>query len=307
MIGFKNTFPPKPHFTENSINSQAGKLAQILYSHDAKVYVTARSVEKADNAIADIKAAFPESNGELIFLYLDLNDLATVKKSAEDFLSKETRLDVLWNNAGVMIPPQGSKTKQGYEQQLGTNCVAPFLFTRLLTPLLVDTAKKTAPGSVRVIWVSSSAIRRSPPGGVDLKNMDYRADTGAWTKYGISKAGNYYHSTQFAKLHKDNGIISVSLNPGNLKTDLQRHVPRWQMPVMNMLLYPPIYGAYTELFAGLSQDVTLEQSGAWIQPWGRFDAQRADLEKGSITKIEGGTGIAEEFWKWSEEQIKLYI
>ena len=288
-------------------SSGVGKqLAQILYSHHAKVYVTARSIEKADKAVADIKAACPKSNGQLIFLYLDLDDLTTVKKSAEGFLSKETRLDVLWNNAGVMIPPQGSKTKQGYEQQLGTNCVAPFLFTKLLTPLLVSTAKSAAPGSVRVVWVSSSAISRSPPGGVILNNMDYKKDTGAWAKYGISKAGNYYYGTQFAKLHKGDGIISVSLNPGNLKTDLQRHVPRWQMPVINMLVYPPIFGAYTELFAGLSSDVTWEKSGAWIEPWGRFDAQRADLEKGSKSEADGGTGIAEKFWKWSEEQIKQY-
>jgi retinol dehydrogenase-12 len=77
-------------------SSGVGKqLAQILYSHDAKVYIAARSIEKADKAIADIKAAFPKSNGELIFLYLNLDDLTTVRKSAEDFLSKETKLDVL--------------------------------------------------------------------------------------------------------------------------------------------------------------------------------------------------------------------
>jgi hypothetical protein len=78
------------------------------------------------------------------------------------------------------------------------------------------------------------------------------------------------------------------------------------MLVINMLVYPPINGAYTELFAGLSPDVTLEKSGAWMEPWGRFEAQRADLENGSKSKAEGGTGIAEKFWKWSEEQVKPY-
>lgn len=271
------------------------------------MYITARSREKADKAITDIKAAFPNSKGELVFLYLDLDDLAVVKKSAEEFLAKETKLNVLWNNAGVMIPPQGSKTKQGYEQQLGTNCIAPFLFTQLLTPILVNTAKTASPSSVRVVWVSSSAIGRAPTGGVDLKNMEYSKDTNAWTKYGVSKAGNYYYGTQFAKLHKDNGVVSVCLNPGNLKTDLQRHVPRWQMPIINMMVYSPIHGAYTELFAGLSPDVSLKTSGAWIQPWGRFDTIRSDLQRGSKSRAEGGTGIAEDFWEWSEEQIKPYI
>lgn len=288
-------------------SSGVGKeLAQILYSHDAKVYVAARSQEKANKAIADIKTAFPKSNGELVFLHLDLDDLTTIKKSAEDFLSKETKLDSLWNNAGVMIPPQGSKTKQGYELQLGTNNVAPFLFTKLLTPILIKTAKTAPVGSVRVLWVSSSAVGAAPIGGVVLDNLDYKKDESAWTKYGISKVGNYYHATEYAKLHKNDGIVSVSLNPGNLKSDLQRHVPGWQMMVFSKLLYTPIHGAYTELFAGLSPEVTLEKSGAWIQPWGRFSQQRKDLVQGSKSEAEGGTGIAEKFWKWSEEQVTPY-
>jgi retinol dehydrogenase-12 len=73
-----------------------------------------------------------------------------------------------------MVPPQGSKTKQGYELQLGTNDVAPFLFTKLLTPTLVKTAKESSPGSVRVVWVSSSVAEgASPKGGLDLGNLDY--------------------------------------------------------------------------------------------------------------------------------------
>jgi hypothetical protein len=60
-----------------------------------------------------------------------------------------------------------------------------------------------------------------------------------------------------------------SLNPGNLKTPLQRHVPGWQYAAFSFALHTPIHGAYTELFAGLSPDVTLENNGAWIIPWGR--------------------------------------
>ncbi|QYS92616.1 hypothetical protein H0G86_000026 [Trichoderma simmonsii] len=181
MPAFRDNFPPKPQFTENSISSQAGKarrvflvtgcssgvgkeLAKILYSHNAKVYITARSTKKAEAAIADIKAAHPESRGELIYLHLDLNDLSSVKTSAEEFLRLENRLDVLWNNAGVMLSPTGTKTKQGYEEQLGVNCLATFLFTQLLTPLLISTAKTAAPGSIRVIWVSSSATHPLHPG-----------------------------------------------------------------------------------------------------------------------------------------------
>ena len=117
-------------------------LARILYEHNAKVYIAARSEEKTSGAIKEIQSAHPNSRGTLIYLHLDLNDLTTIKASATEFMSKEQRLDIIWNNAGVMVPPAGSKTAQGYELQLGTNNVAPFLFTKLLTPLLVETAKQ---------------------------------------------------------------------------------------------------------------------------------------------------------------------
>lgn len=182
-----------------------------------------------------------------------------------------------------MIPPQGSKTKQGYELQLGTNNVAPFLFTKLLTPILLKTAKLEPPGSVRVVWTSSSAAESfSPKNGVDIANLDYKTDQSAWHKYGVSKAGNYLHGREFAKRYGGEGVISVvrivyvrwvdlvltvqALNPGNLKSGLQRHVPGWQMYILNLLLHTPIHGAYTELFAGLSPDVTPEHNGAWSMP-----------------------------------------
>ncbi|KAH7370257.1 hypothetical protein BKA65DRAFT_561849 [Rhexocercosporidium sp. MPI-PUGE-AT-0058] len=300
---YSQTFPPTARFTEKNLLDQAGKvfivtgsssgvgkeLAQILYSHNAK-------------------EAFPNSKGELVHLHLDLDDLSTIKKSAEEFLSKEQRLDVLWNNAGVMVPPHGSKTKQGYELQLGTNNVAPFLFTKLLTPVLLKSAKESAPGAVRVVWVSSSGAETlSPEGGIDMGNLDYNVDKSTWNKYGISKAGNIFHSTEFAKRYGNQGVISVALNPGNLRTDLQRNTPRWQLLLLGWLLYTPIHGAYTELFAGLSPDVTPEKNGAWIIPWGRIGNLRKDIAEGSKTAAEGGTGIAAAFWGWSEEQVKAYL
>jgi len=89
-------------------------------------------------------------------LNLDLNDLSTIKGSAQAFLTEENRLDVVWHNAGVMMPPSGSKSKQGYELQLGTNVIAPWLFQSFLTPLMQRTAAlpDTPKDSVRVIWVN---------------------------------------------------------------------------------------------------------------------------------------------------------
>lgn len=109
-----------------------------------------------------------------------------------------------------MIPPQGSVTKQGYEMQLGVNNVGPFLFTKLLTPVLLDTAKMAPEGSVRVVFVSSAAAAGfSPTGGVNMENLDYKLDQTAWHKYGVSKAGNILHASEFAKRFGIKGVTSV--------------------------------------------------------------------------------------------------
>lgn len=192
-------------------SSGVGKeLTQILYSKNAKVYLAARSLPKLESAISAIRTAVPDSSGSLETLILDLSDLTTIKASAEDFLSKESRLDVLWNNAAVMTPPQGSKTKQGYELQLGTNCLAPFLFTKLLIPILEKTAAAQPKGSVRVVWVSSDAAEVfSVSGGVDMTNLDYKSDKMAAVKYGVSKAGMYFHASEFARRYENKGIVSI--------------------------------------------------------------------------------------------------
>ncbi|KAJ8115088.1 hypothetical protein ONZ43_g4747 [Nemania bipapillata] len=314
-------FPGTPTYTEQDIPDLSGKVylvtgantgigkevAQILYSKNAVVYITARNVEKGANAIASIKETHPASTGRLELIQLDLSDLTTIKASAEAFLAKEKRLDVLFNNAGVMLPPTGSKTAQGYELQLGTNCLGPFLFTQFLTPTLAATAKTAPKGSVRVVWVSSSAADHlNPRGGIDLDNLDYKRDVFYPLKYGISKVGNYYHATEYARRHRDDGIVSVSLNPGNLMSELDRNCNFFEMLFRNATTYPTVNGAYTELFAALSDEVSLENSGAWIVPWGRIDNIRQDLFEGSRPEEEGGTGIAKKFWEWSEQQTGQY-
>lgn len=221
---FSQAFPPSPKFTESSLSdltskvyivtgSSAGvgrELARLLYSRNATVYIAARSAERGNAAIKYIQEAHPSSTGALHFLKLDLNDLEGIKPSAEEFLSKEKRLDVLFNNAGVMVPPQGSVTKQGLDMQLGTNCVAPFLFTKLLTPLLIETAKKSEKGSVRVVWVSSSAAALiAPKGGVDMSNLEYKVDKNVNYKYGMSKGGNVLHALEYQRRYRDSGIVSI--------------------------------------------------------------------------------------------------
>jgi retinol dehydrogenase 12 len=76
---------------------------------------------------------------------------------------------------------------------------------------------------------------------------------------------------------------------------------------MRPLQYPPVYGAYTEVYGGLSTDIALEDTGAWLMPWGRVGTLRHDIALAGKSKEEGGSGTAEDFWVWSEEQVRQYF
>jgi retinol dehydrogenase-12 len=108
---------PTAELTEQNLPNQAGRvfivtggyaglgyeLSKILYQHDGTVYIAGRSQEKGNKAISSICEAVPRSKGKLEFMHIDLGDLASIKPGVEKFLSKESRLDVLTNNAGVSV------------------------------------------------------------------------------------------------------------------------------------------------------------------------------------------------------------
>jgi retinol dehydrogenase-12 len=280
--------PSSPAFTEANVPTLNGRVfivtgassgleeqaASILGSKQAKVYIAARSETKCLAAIERIKSHAPDSKGSLIYLHMDLSDLSTIKASAREHLSKEERLDDLLNNAGVMLGPkgEGSKTAQGYEIQLGTNCVGPFLFTQLLQSILYHTARIAPTDSGRIVWVSSDSIKNyNPPNGIDISNLDYHTDKSGAMKYGIRKAGNMFHASEFARqsVEKGENIISVSPNPGTLKSHLTRSVPSYLLVLTSWMLKPPIFGAYTEVFAAFSLEVNQSRNGRHIVPWRR--------------------------------------
>lgn len=106
-----------------------------------------------------------------------------------------------------------------------------YLFTELLQPLLSQTAqaRDSAEGSVRVIWVSSVVHDKAPPhGGINYDDINYArpgstSGSKQWEPYGQSKAAAIILAREFARRYGDTGVLSLSLNPGNLKTSLQRH------------------------------------------------------------------------------------
>ncbi|TVY84724.1 putative oxidoreductase [Lachnellula suecica] len=317
-VTYSQFFPPAPALTEENVPSLSGKvfivtggasgigfeLAKILFRAAGKVYIAGRSEENARQSITKIQSTAPKhaSNGQLEFLYLKLDDLSTIKASVDDFSRKEAKLDVLWNNAGVSLPPLGSTSSQGHELQVATNCLGPYLFTQLLLPKLQAAAQSSAPGSARVVWTSSQMVDLTAP-----KKDSFMADVITPSKdnqrnYFITKIGNWFLASELAREVAPSGIISVVQNPGNLNTNLLRHV-MWMKYMSYPLLHKARKGAYTELWAGLSPDINLESTGCYIIPWGRVHpAPRAELVRALKSSDENGSGLAKQFWDWCESQ-----
>jgi NAD(P)-dependent dehydrogenase (short-subunit alcohol dehydrogenase family) len=316
-------FPPSPTFTEKNVPPLVGKvfivtggnagvgleLVKILYSKGGTVYIASRSPTKIATEIEAIKSIYTASPGHIKSLPLDLSDLTTIPTCASTFLAQESRLDVLWNNAGISQAPVGSISVQGHEAHIGTNCLGCFLLIKLLLPVLLRTADLSPKASVRVVFTSSGIVDlNSPPGGVSLAELapgNHSKDKAR--NYSASKAGNWLLASEFDKRTRKDGIVCVTQSPGTLKTKGWDGSP-WAMRVlMTPFMHEPKMGAYTELWAGLSQDVKCEDGGRCAVPWGRWHTSpRKDILESLKTKEEGGTGLAAEFWEWCEEQTKEY-
>lgn len=311
-------FPPTPPLTEGNIKSQDGRvfivtggysgvgfeICRMLYQAGGSVYLAGRSQEQGESAIERLKQQYPDSSGTLVFLKIALDDLDSVKAATEEFKSKESRLDILFNNAGVSNPPAGSVSAQGYELSMATNAIGPWYLTQLLAPVLKETAKSQPPASVRVTWTSSIVTDLSVPNGGINMNEVINPTKDQQLNYTNSKTGNWYLASVLADQLGPHGVLSVCINPGNLQTPLLRHMPSFVGWVVAPLLYHPKFGAYTNLWAGLSSDLQIEDGGRFILPWGRFHpSPRADLLENLKTKENGGTGTAAAFAEYCDKVI----
>ncbi|KAH9906751.1 NAD(P)-binding protein [Xylariomycetidae sp. FL2044] len=314
-------FIPSPALTEKNCPDQTGRvflitggyggvgfeLSKILYRHNAVVWMAGRSEPKAKEAIANIQAVSPGSKGQLKYLPMDLSDLTSIKPAVEAFTAQESRVDVLVNNAAVMYPPEGSTDAQGNDLQMGTNCLGHYLLYQLLRSLLAKTASdpSTAPASVRVLWAASIAVHVATPAkhGIVVGPDGRPADLGIKANYAQTKVGNVFLARELARTTGETGIVHVSFNPGNLRTGLQRHwtgLDHWITD--SFVLHQPINGAYTELWAALDPELTLDRSGAYVYPWGRIGTLPDGIE-GSL----GRDGVAARFAQWCESQTRPFL
>ena len=146
--------------------------------------------------------------------------------------------------------------------------MGPFLFIKLLTPTLVATAKSEPANTVRVVWVCSLEVTGEKSHGITLDDLNYWPSLPPLERYGVTKAGNWLHGVDFAKRYEADGVVSVPCNPDNLRSDLYRDGGCMFKAVLNTLvLFPPIYGAYTETHSGLSPTITMKDTGKWGEPF----------------------------------------
>ncbi|KAH8901850.1 putative short-chain dehydrogenase [Coniochaeta sp. PMI_546] len=193
--------------TGTSAGGLGAYVATSLARHSpARLILVARSKSKVDPVIQEIATIDPDL--KVTFVSCELTDRDSVRQAAETINNDETipHIDVIINNAGVMMLPKYQLDKTGYELQLSANHLGHFLLTNLLLPKV-----KAAGPNARIVNVSSSGHRISP-----FRFEDWNFSDGAtydgWTAYGQSKTANNLFTTELAR----RGITSLAAHPGTI-------------------------------------------------------------------------------------------
>jgi NAD(P)-dependent dehydrogenase (short-subunit alcohol dehydrogenase family) len=261
--------------------------ARMLAKKGASVVLACRSPEKGEAALRRIQAEKPA--GATSLAALDLSDLGSVEAFAAGFAAKHERLDLLINNAGVMVPPLG-RTKQGFELQFGTNHLGHFALAGRLLPLVEKTA-----GS-RIVVVSSTAQNF---GRIDFDDLNWeRRSYSAWGAYCQSKLANTMFALELSRrlAAAGSGVLATSAHPGWTATDLQRNVgvARFFGP---MLAMKPEGGALPTLRAATDPAA---ESGSYWGPSGWFELTGSPAPA-RISKAAKDEAAAARLWAMSEE------
>lgn len=198
--------------------------ARELARKHAHVVLAVRSVAKGEEAIARIREDIP--NASLEILRIDLADLASVEAAALAYRRRHDHLDLLVNNAGVMVPPY-TKTADGFELQIGVNHFGHFALTGYLFDMLLATEES------RIVNVSSGAHKI---GRIDFDDINWeRRRYRRLQAYADSKLANLLFT--FALQRRlgalSSSTIAVAAHPGVTMTDLQRH-----SRILNLLSRP---------------------------------------------------------------------
>ena len=297
-------------FTLTNVGSQNGKVAIVtganvglgyettkaLAALGVTVVMACRSEQKALAAQQQILAEIP--NPQLQFLPIDLSDLSSVRAFAESFLMTFGRLELLFNNSGVIIPPY-QKTVDGFELQMGANYFGHFL----LTSLLLESLEKTQ--GAPIVSLSSVAHRS---GKIHFNDLHFEKKYSRIKAYGQSKLAMLMFAYELDRQLKANGYqtLSVAAHPGVSTTNLSQYIPSWLMtlfsPIIKRMSQIPELGALPQLYAALGDDI---KGGDFTGPDGPNET------KGQPTKVQSrpharDEAIALKLWQVSNTLTKAH-
>ncbi len=274
-----------------------------LARHGAEVVITARSDAKAADTVKRLHRELPDGSFEV--LSLDLADLSDVQRSAETALERYDRLDLLINNAGIMLTPK-SETKDGFELQMGTNHLGHFAFTARLWPLLRSS-------SARVVALGS--IAHTAVTGIDLDVLTPQGSSRRfhrWQAYGASKLANILFMRELDHRVKASGapVVSVAAHPGYSSTNLTKTGPAVRgfslsgaamHQVSRIVGQSAAHGAWPTLMAAADPSLT---GGEYVGPSG-FQQLRGRPRLVGMTAAARNDDLARAVWEASETATGL--
>ncbi len=265
--------------------------ARVLASKNATVIMAVRNTEKGEKVAREFGEAHPGARIDVRIL--DLTSLESVKVFADGFTRDYDRLDVLINNAGIMMSPYGT-TKDGFELQMGTNHLGHFALTGHLMPLIKSTKDS------RIVAVSSVAHSM---GNIDFNDINWEDRKYATNKaYGDSKLANLYFVYELAdRLKGVAGAPKVTAaHPGWTKTELQRHSGFFSF-LNNFFAQGVDMGALPTLRAATDPHA---QSKDYYGPT-RFFGMHGNPEKVDSNKLSRDIAKAKALWTLSEQMTAV--
>ncbi|XP_026139525.1 retinol dehydrogenase 13 isoform X1 [Carassius auratus] len=233
--------------------------AKDMARRGARVVMACRDLTRAENAAEYIRRS--TGNGNVVIRHLNLASLYSVREFAKEFIATEERLDILINNAGVMMCPKWV-TEDGFEKQLAVNHLGHFLLTNLLLGML----KRSSPS--RVVNLSSIA---HVGGNIEFDDLFFdKRPYSPLLSYKQSKLANVLFSRELARRIKGTGVSSYCLHPGVIRTELIRHI-LVQYPVLKivlsvpciLLMKTPWQGAQTSIYCAVTEGLE-SKSGCYF-------------------------------------------
>eukprot|EP00094_Tigriopus_californicus_P005946 TCALIF_05728-PA protein Name:"Similar to RDH13 Retinol dehydrogenase 13 (Homo sapiens)" AED:0.07 eAED:0.07 QI:2564/0.85/0.87/1/0.42/0.5/8/77/512 len=273
-------------------NTGIGKETALdLSRRGARIIMLCRSLEKANVTADKIKQV---TKGYVDVQELDLASLKSVRKCAQTLLEKEEKIDILINNAGVMLCPNW-KTEDGFDMQFGTNHLGHFLLTELLLPLL---RKSVNTGFHPRIVIVSSLAHES--GQIYWDNINFEKSFSSMNAYKQSKLANVMHANELARRLESSGITVYSLHPGVVNTELSRHMKaKWYGKIALKVVIPlvtitPLEGAQTTLYCALEDSIE-GHSGRYYSGCKEKKASARALDEKAQKRL----------WELSEKMVEL--